>query len=143
VVVEPAGVEPFAKVNLPAPCPVVDPAMSETFPVGVPVAGAFAATVMLTGTDCPCVMFTAVVLFKVRVVVLAFTMAVCHWLMRLVALTDPRPVVSSYPVPAVKPVSPGMFVFPDVVSLKMQVLIGRVVVFDPLQEDSVSPPASL
>jgi hypothetical protein len=115
--------------------------MSETSPVGVPVAGAFAATVMLNGTGCPCV--KAVELFRVSVVVLALTTAVCHWLRRLVTLTEPRPVVSSYPVPAVKPISPGMSVFPAVVSLKMHVLIGRVVVFDPLQEASVSPPASL
>jgi hypothetical protein len=64
---------------------------------------------------------------RIKFVVLPWMMAELHLVTRFDTFTDPRPVASSYPTPAVKPVSPGMFVLPDVVSLKMQVLPGSVV----------------
>jgi hypothetical protein len=101
-------------------------ATNETSPVGVPVPGGVATTVIPTGTDDPCVILTGVLLFRVRVVVLDLVTAKFHLLTRFVTLTEPSPVASSYPVVARKPASLTMvrFVFPDVTSLKIHVLAG-------------------
>ena len=58
--------------------PVFELEMSDTSPVGVPVAGEAAATVIFTGTAVPWVTFTGLLLFNESVVVLPFTMAVFH-----------------------------------------------------------------
>src|SRR4029077_11655260 len=110
-------------------------AISETSPVGVPVAGVTGGTRMPTTTVVPCGIAPPSTP-RLRVVVVPFTMAVLHLFTRLVTLTDPSPVVSSYPTPAENPFSPTTvrLVLPAVKSLKTQVLsdagLGTV---DPLQ----------
>jgi hypothetical protein len=72
-------------------------AANEIVPVGVPDPDC-GLTVMLKFTAWPCVRVVGIRLF--RVVVEGEVVTELHWVTRLFAFTEPRPVAWSYPVPA-------------------------------------------
>jgi hypothetical protein len=102
----PAGNKLVAAVDVVAPFVRGKPSIA--WPIVVPDAlltsretapeAAVELTAMLTGTAVPCVMFTALPLFKLSVVVVAVNDALLQLLTKFAASTDPRPVAKSYAV---------------------------------------------
>ena len=98
VTVPPANAVAFACMpSMPPPFAAVGET-TDTSPVGVPVAGATAATVTFAVTAVPCVMAPGVALLLIKSVVadpLKLPTAVPHAVTRLVTFTEPSPVAKS------------------------------------------------
>src|SRR3569833_3427498 len=90
------GVDPLAPFGVPAPSVV-----SFSFPVGAPVPGVSATVIVILSSVLALgdeVAAATVVVVAIRVVAL-----VGHAATRVARSTDPSPVTSSYPVPALNP----------------------------------------